>query len=72
MEVALGNGRWKFPTIGGALRDRETERLVKDMRFFSRQDHVPDRLVATMLAAWGLAQSEKSRAEVGHLDLMSR
>ncbi len=31
-----------------------------------------DRLVATMLASRGVAQREKPRAEVGHLDLLSR
>ncbi len=72
MEVDLANRRWMFPSIGGALRDRETERLVKDMRFYSRADHVPDRLVATMLGAWGLMQSEKNRAEVGRVDWMRR
>jgi hypothetical protein len=72
MEVALQRGEWRFPSIAGQLRDREADALLRDMRFFCRQDHVPDRLTATMLAAWGLDQSDRRRVEMGRVDLMSR
>lgn len=72
MEVALQNGKWSFPSVAGLVRDRETDALVRDLRFFCRQDHVPDRLTATMLAAWGLDQALRNRIETGALDTMSR
>ncbi len=72
LEVELENRRWVFPSIGCVPRDRETDRLVRDMRFYSRSDHVPDRIVATMLASWGMARREQKRIEYGHIDLQSR
>lgn len=72
MEVELRNGIWRFPSIGGVLRDKEAEALLRDMKFFARVDHVPDRLVATVLAGWGLSREGKFKIEYFTRDFLVR
>jgi hypothetical protein len=71
-EVQLSQNMWIIPSLGGAARDREVETLLTHMKYFSRQDHVPDRLTATMLGAWGCTSAGSRTAKRMNLDLMRR
>ncbi len=72
LEVALANGKWLLPSVDGRIRDAETAVFAQQLLDFARGDHVPDRVVAVMLAAWALEQTTSQRMESFSLDLQSR
>ena len=71
LAAELGRGVWRFPSVAGKIRDRETALLVRDLLAYSPDGHCPDRVAAMCFAQYGCEQA-KHRAAYVALDLMRR